>query len=380
MFQKKPALRRSVLRVVESLERRMLMTSSPTPEPNDSFAQAYVPPNNFYLDKSMVATGTVSASDTEDYYKFYSLYGKSNLYAAVYNLSSDADLYVYDQNQNLLGSSTKGGTAEDLVQVDIPANQYFYVRVHKYSTGSTNYTLLLLNDYAGSTLATAHDLGTSWGQSTSKYMAYNQISFSDYLDYRDNVDISKFYMEAPGTISLRRLPISSGGGLDTTMQLLDANGNVLADGASSNGALNVDRYAVPQGTYYVKFTQTTGAGDYQFRVTSDYAGETTATARNWGDLTGTSREANDMVGDPFLPTYSDPTDLYKFTVSQTTTVDAALIIPSTFAPRPSAPTWRSRATATATVSSPAMSTFPPVPLQGTRSSASRSPPARTMPS
>ena len=46
------------------------------------FAQAYTPPDNIYLEQNYFNTDSVSTStDSDDYFKFYNLYGKSHLYA-----------------------------------------------------------------------------------------------------------------------------------------------------------------------------------------------------------------------------------------------------------------------------------------------------------
>ena len=74
----------------------------------------------------------------------------------------------------------------------------------------------------GSTLGTARDIGTTWGQGSDKFWPYNKIFSEDYLDYRDNVDYVKFSMEAPGTISLRMKDFTYTGALVAWMQLLDA--------------------------------------------------------------------------------------------------------------------------------------------------------------
>src|SRR5438270_4682201 len=96
------------------LESRLLLSSAK--EPDDTFAQAYTPPNNIYLEENYVPTGTVTAGgDGEDFFKFYNLYGPSHLYAALDGLSADADLYVYDTNQNQLASSTQGGNASETI-------------------------------------------------------------------------------------------------------------------------------------------------------------------------------------------------------------------------------------------------------------------------
>jgi hypothetical protein len=117
--------------------------------------------------------------------------------------------------------------------------------------------------------------------------------------------------------------------LTTVMELLDSNGFVLATGSNnSDGSHDLDRFSLAIGDYYVRFKQTSGASDYQFRIVSDYAGETTNTARDLGNLTGTSRQLYDMVGGPFLVSYSDASDLYKFTLDRTALVNLSLSISS----------------------------------------------------
>jgi len=304
-------------------------------EPNNTFNEATFVPD-IYLEQNFFTSDSVSPGDLDDYYAFYTLYGPSTLYAALNGLSADADIYLYDQNQNLVASSTQGSNQSETINASLQGNQYYYVKVHNYNaSNTTNYGLYLYNDYSGATLATARDIGTSWGQTSSKYLAYNKINWQDYLDYRDNVDIMKFTMEASGTISLRMRDTSSGG-LQATMQLLDSNGNILqtVSGAVFGNGLNVDRYSAPAGIYYVKYTQTYGSDPYTVRIVTDYAGDVTGTARDLGNLSGTSRRLYDMVGGPFgLPTYEDANDLYKFTLDKTSPIDLRLDIDTdNFAP------------------------------------------------
>ncbi|QLE44154.1 hypothetical protein FD723_29420 [Nostoc sp. C052] len=307
-------------------------------EPNNTFATAtdIDPSSNFYLEQNVILSDSVSSSDTDDYYRFYTLYGPSTLYAPLNGLSADADIYLYDQNQNLVASSTLGGNLSETINASLQGNQYYYVKVHSYSGVPTNYNLYLYNDYSGSTLATARDLGTSWGQSSSKYLAYNKINWQDYLDYRDNVDVMKFTMEAPGTISLRMKDFTYTGGLQARMQLLDSNGNVLQTVSGTVGdGLNVDRYSAPAGVYYVKYTQISGSDPYTVRIVTDYAGDVTGTARDLGNVSGSSRRLYDMVGGPFgLPTYEDGNDLYKFTLDKTSPIDLRLDIDTSAFPTP----------------------------------------------
>ncbi|MEH2077389.1 MAG: pre-peptidase C-terminal domain-containing protein [Nostoc sp.] len=305
-------------------------------EPNNTFDQATFVPD-IYLEENFYIRDSVSPTDLDDYYAFFTLYGPSTLYAPLDALSADADLYIYDQNKNLVASSTKSGNLSETINVTLQGNQYYYVKVHNYiSSNTANYSLYLYNDYSGATLGTARDIGTSWGQTSSKYLAYNKINWQDYLDYRDNVDVVKFTMEAPGTISLRMKDFTYTGGLQATMQLLDSNGNVLqtTSGTVGNG-LNVDRYSAPAGTYYVRYTQTSGSDPYTLRIVTDYAGDVTGTARDLGNVSGTSRRLYDMVGGPFgLPTYEDANDLYKFTLDKTSPIDLRLDIDTSAFPTP----------------------------------------------
>jgi hypothetical protein len=317
-----------LFRAAERLEGRILFS---IPEPNDSFAQAYTPTDNVYLEHNQTFTNTVSTADPDDYYKFYNLFGASHLYLPMNGLSADADLYVYNQAQQQIASSTAGSNTSELINVDLPANQYFYVKVHKFGAGSTNYNLLAYNDYAGTSLGTARDIGTAWGQGSDKFWAYSKISSDDYLDYRDNVDYVKFRMEAPGNVSIRMKSFEYHPGTDLVggFQLLNSSGSVIKDAGSGtvNLGLNIDRFSLNTGTYYVKFYQTAGNSAYTFRINGDYAGDVTGTARNLGDMTGQSREDYDMVGGPFgLPTYEDSLDLYKFTLSKTSPLDVNLSI------------------------------------------------------
>jgi hypothetical protein len=257
-------------------------------EPNNTFETA-TNLTDFYFEQPSIISDAVSSTDGDDYYKVYTLYGTSRLYAALNGLSADADLYVYDRNQNLIASSLRSGTASETINVDLQSNQYYYIRVKSYNSASTNYNLFLYPDYAGDTLATARNIGASWGQDSSKFLPYNRIFWGEYLDYRDNTDIVKFSMEERGTVSLRQLRPQTQAGLllKTTMELLDSNGNVLSNSGASTDPQSLDRFSLAKGDYYVRFKQIEGSGKYAYRIVSDYAGDTTATVREqfwWGEL------------------------------------------------------------------------------------------------
>jgi Ca2+-binding RTX toxin-like protein len=286
-------------------------------EPNNTFDTA-TNLTDFYFEQPSIISDSVSSTDGDDYYKVYTLYGTSHLYAALNGLSADADLYVYDNNRNLIATSRLSGTSSETINVDLQSNQYYYIRVQSYNSANTNYNLYLYPDYAGATLGTARNIGASWGQDSSKFLPYNKIFWNEYLDYRDNTDIVKFTMEERGTVSLRQLRPQTQAGLllKTTMELLDSNGNVLSTSGASIEQQSLDRFSLAKGDYYVRFKQIEGSGNYSYRIVSDYAGDTTATARDLGNVTGTSRRSNDMVGNFGVVSYDDANDLYKFTIDK----------------------------------------------------------------
>src|SRR5690348_2700742 len=105
--------------IFEALEHRQMMSVA---EPNNTFAQAAVDSSNIYGEVQYAASDSVSPGDTDDFFKFYNLYGSSHLYASLYGLSADADLYVYDQNYNVLASSKNTANFSELLKdVNLPA-------------------------------------------------------------------------------------------------------------------------------------------------------------------------------------------------------------------------------------------------------------------
>lgn len=307
----RPLSRKNAL--VEACENRLLFAF--TGESNNTLATASYDSSNVYLEQNASISDSVSTSaDGDDYYKFYNLYGTSHLYASLFGMSADADVYVYNQAGSLLASSTLGGNASETINVNLPFREYVYVRVHAAS-GATNYTLNLYNDYAGSTTGTARDQGVSLGQTNDQFKAFGQVFINDYLDYRDNVDYFRFTLEAPATVNLRRLAPNSTGpvALQTDMVLYNASGSVLRNATPNGSGIDIQNVKLAAGSYFVGVRQLQGAGSYSLRLVSDYAGSTPATSRYLGNLTNQSSQMIDMVCGPFgFPAYDDALDVYKF--------------------------------------------------------------------
>jgi serine protease len=124
-------------------------TTPPPPPPGISETE----PNNSTSASQLISTanttvnGTMGSSTDTDYYRLTLPAGKTLTATLTPNGSSDYDLYVYNSNGALIGSSERGTGQVDSVAVTNTGTSAFtrYVRVVYYSggTGATNgkYTL-----------------------------------------------------------------------------------------------------------------------------------------------------------------------------------------------------------------------------------------------
>jgi serine protease len=123
------------------------------PDPPGTIAE--VEPNNSRSASQLVSTdnstvaGIMGSTTDNDYYRISLPAGRTLVSTLVPNASSDYDLYVYNSNGTLIGSSENGTGATDVVSVTNSGSSALtrYVRVVRWSggTGATNgkYTLNL---------------------------------------------------------------------------------------------------------------------------------------------------------------------------------------------------------------------------------------------
>jgi serine protease len=116
------------------------------PDPPGTIAE--VEPNNSRAAAQLISTdnttvnGTMGSSSDNDYYRLTLPAGATLVATLTPNASSDYDLYVYNSNGTLIGSSEQGTGAVDTVTVMNTGTSAFvrYVRVIRWSggTGATN--------------------------------------------------------------------------------------------------------------------------------------------------------------------------------------------------------------------------------------------------
>jgi trimeric autotransporter adhesin len=252
------------------------------------------------LNGTRTFTNFVGATDTDDYYRF-TLNGDSNFRLTLNGLAADADVQLLNSAGTVLTSALTAGNAAELIAGTISGGTY-YVRVFQGGFGSTNYNLgitatLVPPDTVGNTLAAAKNIGA---------LTATTRTFQEFVG---TVDVNDYYRFTVAANSVLNLAV---GGLDgdADVYLLNSAGvQIGLSGNDSNTAESIQQF-LAAGTYYVKVTAFTGnTTNYTLSLSAspDNAGNTLATARNVGVLSGL-RTFQDNVGT------NDSNDYYRFTV------------------------------------------------------------------
>ncbi|MDB9535037.1 pre-peptidase C-terminal domain-containing protein [Dolichospermum planctonicum CS-1226] len=153
-------------------------------------------------------------------------------------------------------------------------------------------------DYAGNTLATARAVGTLTGAQ----------SFNDWVGSADTNDYYKFNVGTQSNFSLSLTGLSA----DANIELLNSSGGVISRSTVVGNTSESITSQLSAGTYYARVYQYSGDTNYSLSLNAtavDNAGNTLATARNIGTLTGT-QSFNDWVGS------ADTNDYYSFNVER----------------------------------------------------------------
>lgn len=244
------------------------------------------------------------SSDQYDYYKF-TLQGETEVSLTLGDLQGDLDFYLYDSNQQLLGSSYKGGTSTESIESTLSAGDY-YLLVTPYQANST-YTVTLSGesqetatppDLAGNSIQNARDIGTLDGQQ----------QYQDWVGQADANDYYRFDIDETSDVTITLSNMQD----DANLYLYDANGTRLArsytPGTAADESIEITLEA---GTYYARVLRNSSANtDYLLTLDSeavdtDGAGNSMQDARDVGELDG-RQQFNDWVGT------TDSEDYYRF--------------------------------------------------------------------
>jgi serine protease len=219
-----------------------------TSDPGNTFSQAY---NIGVLNGTSTFSDFVGSTDTNDYYRF-DLSASGSLNLVLNGLSADADVQVFNSAGTLVGSSYKGGSLAESINLSGLTAGTYYARVYQYS-GNTNYNLNLTADYAGNTTSNARNIDPITGIQT----------FRDYVGKADANDYYQFNLSTPGSLNLVLNGLSS----DANLQVLNSAGTVI--GSSSNlgtTAESISLSGLAAGNYYILVNQSSGDTNYNLSL------------------------------------------------------------------------------------------------------------------
>ncbi|ABA21259.1 Peptidase [Trichormus variabilis ATCC 29413] len=277
-------------------------------EPNNTLAQAT---NLGRILNSQTISDFVGTTDTNDFFTF-NLGSRSSFNLTLNGLSADADVQLLDSTGGLITSSSNGGSLSESITQTLNTGNYA-IRVFQFS-GNTSYNLNLSAspfDFAGNSTAAARDIGPVGVQSF----------FQDAVTSSDTTDFYRLAINPNSSLSITLDNLAA----DADLSLLNASGTVIR--SSSNGGTTADSISLSASevrangtTYFVRVNQFSGNTAYNLTINGslpDLAGNSTATARDLGNLNGT-QEFIDLVNS------ADTNDFYRFTVGPNSNLTARL--------------------------------------------------------
>lgn len=261
-------------------------------------------------------TDYLSSADTVDFFRLATVAGGPFVVGGEIGETAAGSRFevdfLRDANGNgvvdgtdVIVSTTQAGNLPERFAAAFTAPGTYFMRVRRVA-GEGKYTVgvsIRNTDLGGSTLATALSVSL-----------LGDVRFTDSLSRTDTADIVRFAIDTPGTIHASLRPTATfAGGANASLQLIrDGNGNgaidpedVLATSANpANLSETIARASTP-GTYFLRVSRASGSPTYTLNFHDDTAGNTVATARDFG--TGGLDEF-EFVGP------DDAVDFYAFTV------------------------------------------------------------------
>ncbi len=310
------SIRRGTRTVVESLERRSMLSVNP----GHTFETAL---NVGELSGTQSFADAIQFnSESADIYKF-SLTHNAQFFGRLRTDTGLALIELFQEqtdshgnvNENLLeiteanqsgpdGGFSSGDAAPESLK---PGTYYAYI----VPLGvSTTYSMRITSDYGGNSLASARDLGTATDTTVPDF-----IGTSTTPSLNDPVDYFKVKMAATGQLTASVQLDNQDPSLTANVALIhDVNGNGKVDSGDvllHTTSANFTRAGlrVNAGTYFIQVQSNTGSSNYHLRVNADYAGTIAGFVRPMGSIDSV-QSFNDYISKS-----DDLMDDYSFNVS-----------------------------------------------------------------
>jgi subtilisin family serine protease len=195
--------------------------------------------------------GTIGYSNDVDYFKIkFNSNGNANFWLdAIYN-GLDYDFILYDDNHNVLGSSTRGGNSPEKIEgISVKANCWYYVYVYGYNGSWDNIHCYMLSasNYPESSSGDLFEPNNSF--ETATIIQRDSITSANIHSTSD-VDYYFFNVDYKSRLVLKLSEIPSG--IDYDIKVYNNSQSEIDSSANRSGLdENISRDLEP-GKYYIK--------------------------------------------------------------------------------------------------------------------------------
>lgn len=294
-------------------------------KPDAGAPESYLAGNSV-MDAETIATGqsvtgSLSASNTKDYYKFrINTSGRVTLNVTSGTLSK-ANYYIYDiEEEQVWGKSISRGSASAKVAepIDLVKGTYYFAITRDKADG--DYTFRLSFESAGESFDEEYG-GTDNERGYANPVRFG-TSYRGQLAVNDDIDFYAFTLKTSGRVSLAvSAQIRS-----MHCYFFDTAGNTLWNKQpywnNTTKVLNLNtEIDLTKGTYYFAAKAAKYTGNYSFQLSFTDAGESFSETR--GGTNNSMSRACPVLSDTVYKgqlAKNDKRDFYKFTVKDTSEV------------------------------------------------------------
>ena len=186
----------------------------------------------------------VGESDEKDFYKFQ-VEEQTNINIELGGLSGNADLYLLNNQGQVIEKSTKDGESVEDIKWTFDPGAYYYVEVQSKGKEDVNYTLSL--DVA---LGSQQEdkVGNNWEKAYNFGALKNDEEFEEFVGESDEIDFYKFQVEEQTDVNIKLGGLSG----NADLYLLNNQGQVIEESIKEEDSLEDIERTLNPGAYYVK--------------------------------------------------------------------------------------------------------------------------------